>query len=50
MALAQRNNMSVTATQHQTGIASLDRFLEHSSTPEISRMYSITLSMAPSLF
>jgi CRP/FNR family cyclic AMP-dependent transcriptional regulator len=28
MALAQRNNMSVTATQ-QTGIASLDRFLEH---------------------
>ncbi len=29
MALAQRNNMSVTAAQHQTGIASLDRFLEH---------------------
>jgi len=29
MALAQRNNMSPTATQHQTGIASLDRFLEH---------------------
>ena len=29
MALTQRNNMSVTAPQHQTGIESLDRFLEH---------------------
>ena len=29
MALAQRNTMSVTAAQQQTGIASLDRFLEH---------------------
>ncbi|VAW94884.1 Cyclic AMP receptor protein [hydrothermal vent metagenome] len=29
MALPQRNTMSVIAAQHQTGIASLDRFLEH---------------------
>ena len=29
MAQVQRNNMSVTATPQQTGIASLDRFLEH---------------------
>lgn len=29
MTLAQRNTMSVIASQHQTGIASLDRFLEH---------------------
>ena len=29
MALAQRKSMSVTATPQQTGIASLDRFLEH---------------------
>ena len=29
MAQAQRNTMSVTATPQQTGIASLDRFLEH---------------------
>ena len=29
MAQAQRNSMSVTATLKQTGIASLDRFLEH---------------------
>ena len=29
MALPQRNTMSVIAAQNQTGIASLDRFLEH---------------------